>query len=205
MDRVTPLARKRSTAEPRQAVAPGMVRAILLAVSAASCLHSAAPTPAVTAPPAAVARAAVAPAALAGNWLFETRRGGQAIQYSLHFSVTNEILAGSLTGPDGNARELTRITLQDDKVAWDIESQSGTLHYEGTVSGSSMKGTTKRSSKGRSRGGDSEGGDRTPPEGTGSRSGGMRGGRGGRGGRSASANQQETWSAYKSIAETPER
>lgn len=83
------------------------------------------------------------------------KMGGEPVQSSLHFSVTSGILAGSLTGPDGNARELSNIALKDDKVAWDIQGQSGALHYEGTVSGSSMKGKAKRTRSQRREGGDS--------------------------------------------------
>jgi hypothetical protein len=131
--------------------------------------------------------------------------GGDSIQHSLHFSMTNGILAGSLTGPDGNARELTNIVLTENgKVAWDAERQ---LHYDGTLDGSSMKGTARRSaSKRRSRGdsgddsGDSAG---PPPGGSGGR--GRGSGRGGRGGRGGSGSAEGiTWSAYKSVLPSPE-
>jgi hypothetical protein len=179
------------------------IRALLAALSVASCLCTTSKPP----PEPAQTAATVRPEALAGDWLFEMTRGGQSIQYSLHFSVTSGILAGSLTGPDGNARELTKIALKDDKAAWDIEGEEGTLHYEGTVSGSSMKGTIKRSAnRGRqvSRDGDSnEGSSGSAPEGSGARAGGMRGSRRGHSGRGGGGGQQMTWSAYKSTASAP--
>jgi len=90
--------------------------------------------------------------------------GSDAIQHSLHFSMSNGIVAGSITGPDGNSHELTNIVLTENgKVAWDVEGQ---LHYDGTLDGSSMKGTAKRSaSRRRSRGdsGDDSGESDSPP------------------------------------------
>jgi hypothetical protein len=144
-----------------------------------------------------------------GTWLFEMKRGsgGDSIQHSLHFSMSNGILAGSLTGPDGNSRELTNIALAaNGKVAWDVEGQ---LHYDGTLDGSSMKGTARRSaSKRRSRGdsGDDSGDNANPPPGGSGGSGhGGRGGRGGRGGGGGSRSSEGiTWSAYKSVLPSPE-
>ncbi len=188
-----------------------MVRGLLSAMSAASCLCATSHPPAAVSQPApSTTASSPAPAAtpiavttkqLAGDWLFEATRGGDPIQFSLHFSATGGVLAGSLTGPDGNARELSKIALHEDKVSWDVEGQGGTLHYEGAVSGTSMKGTVRRSGGRRqgSRGGDSgEGSGDSPPQG-GGRGGGMRGGRGHRSGRGGSAAPM-TWSAYKSVA-----
>lgn len=160
-----------------------------------------------SAPPvAAVTPIPVRPEALAGDWLFEVTRGGNSVQYNLHFSVTGGILAGSMTGPDGNAEELARIALKEDKVAWDVEGDTGTLHYDGTVSGTSMKGTIKRSRGQGGRGGDSSEGSNGSASGGASGwggggwgGGGMRG-RGGHGGRRGGGSQQMTWSAYKSVA-----
>src|SRR5216683_5316507 len=72
----------------------------------AACTSSAPPPPpARPTAPSAPAR----PDVLIGTWLFEMKRGsgGDAIQHSLHFSMSNGIVAGSITGPDGNSRELT--------------------------------------------------------------------------------------------------
>jgi len=122
--------------------------------------------------------------------------------------MSKGILAGSLTGPDGNARELTNIILTENgKVAWDIEEQ---LHFDGTLDGLSMKGTAKRSvSRRRSRGdsGDDSGeSGAPPPSGGGGYGRGGGGGRGGRGGRSGGSRSAEgiTWSAYKSVLPSPE-
>jgi len=177
------------------------------AILLAACTSSAPPpAPARPAAPAAPAR----PDALVGTWLFEMKRGsgGDAIQHSLHFSMSNGILAGSLTGPDGNSRELTNIVLTENgKVAWDAEGQ---LHYDGMLDGSSMKGTAKRSaSRRRSRGdsGDDSGeSGAPPPSGGGGYGRGGGGGRGGRGGRSGGSRSAEgiTWSAYKSVLPSPE-
>src|SRR6266542_4438470 len=138
------------------------------AILLAACASSAPPPP--PARPAAAPAAAARPDALVGTWLFEMKRGSgsDAIQHSLHFSMSNGIVAGSITGPDGNSHELTNIVLTENgKVAWDVEGQ---LHYDGTLDGSSMKGTAKRSaSRRRSRGdsgdssGDSSGDGSTPP------------------------------------------
>ena len=192
-----------------------VVRVLVLlscaAILPAACTSSAPPPPPARPPtaPSAPAR----PDALVGTWLFEMKRGsgGDPIQHSLHFSMSNGIVAGSITGPDGNSHELTNIVLAENgKVAWDVEGQ---LHYDGTLDGSSMKGTAKRSaSRRRSRGdsgdssGDSSGDGATPPPGgSGGYSRGGRGGRGGRRGRSGSRSTEGiTWSAYKSVLPSPE-
>src|SRR5712692_1780813 len=180
----------------------------LAAILLAACTSSAPPPP--PARPAAAPAAAARPDALVGTWLFEMKRGsgGDAIQHSLHFSMSNGILAGSLTGPDGNSRELTNIVLTENgKVAWDAEGQ---LHYDRTLDGSSMKGTARRSvSRRRSRGdsGDDSGeSGAPPPSGGGGYGRGGGGGRGGRGGRSGGSRSAEgiTWSAYKSVLPSPE-
>ena len=183
--------------------------------SAAICVLSAcasSPPPPAQPQPAAVERS-VRPDVLIGTWLFEMKRGsgGDTIQHSLHFSMTSGIVAGSMTGPDGNAREVTNIILTEKgKVTWDLEGQ---LHFEGTLDGSSMKGTAKRSASRRRLRGDSgdDSGDSgsPPPSGGGGgygRGGGGGYGRGGRGGRGGGSRSSEgiTWSAYKSILPSPE-
>ncbi|HKD11431.1 MAG TPA: hypothetical protein VKE50_05120 [Thermoanaerobaculia bacterium] len=189
-----------------------LVRGALAALGAASCLCAgsappAAPAASETAAPAAAATlptVAVSPESLAGEWLFEVTRGGDSIQYSLHFAVQEGILAGSLTGPDGNVQELSKIAFHEDKVSWDVSGETQSLHYEGTFSGDSMKGTVKRSGRGRSggRGGESGGGSEGSSSGGGYAGGGHGRGRrsGGRGG-----GQPMTWSAYKSVAVPGER
>ena len=201
-----------SPGKPGSTFCAGIARALALlsctAILLAACT-SVAPAP----PPARSEAAPSAPArpdALVGTWLFEMKRGsgGDAIQHSLHFSMSNGIVAGSITGPDGNSRELTNIVLAENgKVAWDVEGQ---LHYDGTLEGSSMKGTARRSaSKRRSRGdsGDESGDNAGPPPG-GSGGYGRGGGRGGRGGRGGSGGSRSaegiTWSAYKSVLPSPE-
>ncbi len=172
-----------------------LARGLLGAVSVASCLCATTP------PPAAVS---VAAEALAGDWLFEVTRGGEPIQFSLHLAVDGGVLAGSLTGPDGNVRELSRIALKEGKVSWDVAADALTLHYEGTVSGASMKGTVRRTGGRRSGGrGDAGEGSAGTSEGDGGgfRGGGMRG-RGRRGSRGGGA-QAMSWSAYKSVTAAP--
>ena len=141
----------------------------------------------------------VPPQALVGDWLMETRVGDQAVEGKLHFSLTGGILAGSVTSKEGDARELSNITIKGDRISWDV----GRQHAEGTISGSSMKGTLKMAGGGRRRrGGDSEGegdsgeGSPTPRSGGGGR-GGRYGRRGGGGGGAAA---KITWSAFKSSA-----
>jgi len=192
---------------------------LLLAGSLLPAGCSSAPAPA-PAPHAEAPSASPAAAAekLGGFWLFSIERGGQSIDHSLHIALTAGEIVGSLTGPDGNAREISKITLKGDKVSWEIEGQGATQKFEGTLkSASSMEGTIKmsRGSRGGQRGGSGgsgsgqsgDDGSGTPPPGEGrpsgggggygGRSGGGRGGRGG-GGRGGSA-PQATWKAFKSV------
>jgi len=209
---------RRATApQTRERLGRWLVRGLLAALGAASCLcagsapPAASPSPTPVSPGAGAAAPAaapvpVAPEALAGDWLFELTRGGEPVQFSLHFAVQGGVLAGSLTGPDGNARELSKIDLHDDKVSWDVAGDTATLHYEGTVSGAAMKGTVRRSGGRRSRGtgGESgEGSEGSSGSGGGFRGGGMRG-RGRRSGsRGSGSGQGMTWSAYKTVASPP--
>jgi hypothetical protein len=185
-----------------------------------SSAPASAPAPHAETPPASPAAAAEK---LGGFWLFSIERGGQSIDHTLHIALTAGELVGSLTGPDGNAREISKITLKGDKVSWEIEGQGATQRFEGKLkSASSMEGTIKmsRGSRGGQRGGSGgsgsgqsgdDGGGATPPGedqpsggggGYGGRSGG--GGRGGRGGggRGGSA-PQVTWKAFKSVEPQP--
>ena len=136
-----------SPGKPGWTFCKGAVRAFALlccaAILPAACTSSAPPPPP-AAQPAGAHSPLARPDVLVGTWLFEMKRGsgGDAIQHSLHFSMSNGIVAGSITGPDGNIHELTNIVLAENgKIAWDVEGQ---LHYDGTLDGSSMKGTAKR-------------------------------------------------------------
>jgi hypothetical protein len=197
---------------------------LLLAASLlpAGCSSGPAPAPeprAETLP----ASPAAAAEKLGGFWLFSIERGGQSIDHALHIALTAGELVGSLTGPDGNAREISKITLKGDKVSWEIEGQGATQRFEGKLkSASSMEGTIKmsRGSRGGQRGGSGgsgsgqsgdDGSGATPPGegqpsgggGYGGRSGG--GGRGGgRGARGGGSAPQVTWKAFKSVEPTPE-
>jgi hypothetical protein len=191
-----------------------LVRGALAGLGAASCLCAgSAPTtapqraePAASATPAPTpvpASVPVSPERLAGDWLFEVTRGGEPVQFSLHFAVNSGVLAGSLTGPDGNIHELSKIAYHEDKLSWDVPGDTQTLHYEGTFSGDSMKGTVKRSAGNRSGGG--RGGDSGQGSEGSSGGGGFSGGGRGRGHRSGGrgGGQAMTWSAYKSVATPP--
>ncbi len=183
---------------------PWVARAVLAILGVASCLCSGSPTP--PAQPAASAPAPppppVTPDAIAGNWLFEMKAGGRSIEGSLHFTATNGILAGSLTRSDGNEQELSNIKIDGDKISFDLAGQRATQHADGTVGGSSMKGTIKiKASGGRrsGRGGDSaDGSDEAAPPPSGG--GGYRGGGRGRGRGGSGRAPEITWSAYKSVA-----
>jgi hypothetical protein len=175
----------------------------LLATSllAAACSSTPAPAPVPTPPkevPAATPEAAAA--RLGGVWLFAMDRGGQSIDHSLHIALTAGQLVGSLTGPDGNAREISKIALKGDKVSWEIDGQGATQKFEGTLkSVSSMEGTvrmtrgTSAQGEGQPSGGGGYGGR------GGGRGGGGRGSRGG-GGRST---PQVTWKAFKTVEPAP--
>jgi hypothetical protein len=173
---------------------------------AAACSSTPKPQPEKSEP---VASPAVANEKLGGTWLLSIQRGGQSTDHSLHLQLTAGELVGSLTGPDGNSREVGKVALAGDKVTWEIgsSSQGGMVQrFEGKLTGaSSMEGSIKmvradRSGKkgGGQRGGggssgssgsdsgDSSGsssGDGTAPsDGGGTSSGGSGSGRGGRGG-----------------------
>jgi len=169
-----------------------------------------APASAATAPEAPPASPAAAAEKLGGLWLLSIERNGKSVDHSLHIALTEGILVGSLTGPDGNGREVSNVTLRADKVSWEIPGQGGSQRFEGKLTGqASMEGTLhfvrSRNGQGRSgggggRGGGSRGGSDSgddgsstgssspppgddPPASGGGRSGGGYGGRGGRGGR----------------------
>ena len=190
-----------------------LVRGALAALGAASCLcagSATAPAPqhnepaaAATAPTPAPGSVPVSPERLAGDWLFEVTRSGEPIQFSLHFAVNSGVLAGSLTGPDGNVHELSKIAYHEDKLSWDVPGDTQTLHYEGTFGGDSMKGTVKRSAGNRSGGG--RGSDSSQGSDGSSGGGGFSGGGRGHGHRSGGrgGSQAMTWSAYKSVASPP--
>lgn len=101
---------------------PGTARlALALGVLLGSCYCSTAKPAAPASPPVP----AVKPEALVGNWLVETRVGEQSIEGKLHFTYESGILAGSLTGPDGNSQELTDIVIDGSKISWN----AGNLHF----------------------------------------------------------------------------
>jgi hypothetical protein len=198
--------------------------ALLLAASFLRLSCSSAPAPASPSPPAEAPAASPAEAAakLSGYWLMTVQRGGQSLDHSMHFSLTEGLLVGSITGSDGNSHELSKITLKGDKVSWEMGGERMAQRFEGTLKGSSMEGKIKmaRSSRGGGRGqrkggdqsGDDDGGDTSasppgegqPPTGGGGggRRGGVRGGRGG-GGRGGSA-AEVTWKAFKSVEPPPD-
>jgi hypothetical protein len=205
-----------------------LVAGSLLRVGCAST-PAPAPRPQTDVPPASPA---VAAEKLGGLWLFTVLRGGQSIDQSLHISLTAGELVGSLTGPDGNAREISKIALRGDKVSWEIagsgDGQGPTQKFEGTLkSASSMEGTiqmTRGSRGGQRRGGGSsggssggqsgdDGGSTAPPDdgqpasgGGGGGYGGRGGGRGGRGGRRGGGGSASkvTWKAFKTVEPAPE-
>lgn len=164
--------------------------ALLLASSflPVGCSSAPAPAPHADTPPASPAKAATR---LSGFWLVTVQRGGQSIDHSMHIALTEGELVGSITGPDGNGHELSKITLKEDKVAWEIAGQSMAQHFEGSIKGSSMEGTIKMTGGKR---GDGQGG-RGRGKG--------RGQSGDDGGRGGSA-PQVTWKAFKSVEPPPE-
>ncbi len=194
---------------------PGIV--LVMTVAAIGCASRA------SAPAGAAAGDAptktVSPEALSGFWLFEMKAGGRTIEGSLHFRVERGVLAGTLTGSDGNERELSNLALKADGVSWDFEGALGRQHAEGKIDGSSMKGKMKRAARSRSGRGSSGTEDEPEPEdqprggggmgGGGGRGGGGGGGRGGagRGGRRAPGRGagEVTWSAYKSALAPSEK
>jgi hypothetical protein len=166
---------------------------------AGACSSSPPPVPPAARPaetpvsdPAAVA------ARISGDWQFAMERGGGTTEAWLHFSLAAGELVGSLTGPDSNPREISKVVLKGDKISWQIENDFGKETYEGKLKGSSMEGTMRVSRSGGRRGGDSEG-----QEGSGGRSGGYGGRRGGGGrgggGRGGGAASQITWRAFRSV------
>jgi hypothetical protein len=179
-------------ARPRRGNFAGCILLLCSGLSVLSCSASK--------PPAQTAKAVpISPKDLAGDWLVETKVPGESIEERLHFAVINGILAGSIIGPDGNFEELARLSIEKDKISWDIESDTQTQRIEATVHGTSMEGTIKveprRHQAEESAGGTPSGG--SPWSG---REGGRRGGRGGgRGGgrHGGSNNQKIKFTAYK--------
>ncbi len=144
-----------------------------------------------------VADPAATAARISGDWQVAIERGGRSIEGWLHFALSADELVGSLTGPDNNPREISKIVLKGDKISWQIENDFAKETYEGKLKGSSMEGTMKVSRSGGRRGGGSEG-----DESSGGRSGGYggrRGGGGGGGGRGGGAASQITWRAFRSV------
>ncbi|HEV2064717.1 MAG TPA: hypothetical protein VGS00_09240, partial [Thermoanaerobaculia bacterium] len=94
------------------------------------------PAPQTDAPPASPAEAA---AKLSGFWLVTVQRGGQSLDHSMHIALTAGELVGSITGPDGNSHELSKITLKADKVSWEVGGERMSQRFEGTIKGSSME------------------------------------------------------------------
>ena len=141
-------------------------------------------------------------ARLSGDWQFAMERGGQTVEGWLHFGLTAGELVGSLTGPDANPREISKVQLKGDKVTWEIASEARTEHYEATLKGSSMEGTLKVGpGKGRKGGGGGGGGEGSGGHGGG---GGRHGGGGGRGGGGGGRSSGSiTWKAFRSVQETP--
>ncbi|HYR46303.1 MAG TPA: hypothetical protein VER78_04795 [Thermoanaerobaculia bacterium] len=142
---------------------------------------------------------AAAAARLAGDWQLAVERGGGSLEGWLHFSESAGELVGSLTGPDNNPRELSKITQKEDKIFFEVASDYATERYEGRVKGSSMEGTLKMSRSG---------GGRAGRGGSGEDSGGARGGRGGYGGRGGSrggggGGGENKWKAFRSVQPIP--
>jgi hypothetical protein len=169
---------------------------------AAACSSSAPPPnrPAHGEGPSSSDRSAAA-ARISGDWQIAIERGGSSLEGWLHFALTEGELVGSLTGPDSNSREISKITVKGEKISWVVAGESRTEHYEGTLKGASMEGTMKigPGSTGRRGGGEGEGSGRT-----GGGYGGHRGGGGGRGGSGGSGSSgQITWRAFRSVPVTP--
>jgi len=203
-----------------------LVTALLLA----ACASNPKPDPARSEP---VATPAAANEKLGGYWLLSMLRSGQSTDHSLHIQLTEGELVGSLTGPDGISRDVTKVALAGDKVTWEIASstQNGMVQrFEGKLTGaSSMEGSIKmvRAQRGQRRGGgqgsgssgssgsdsgDSSGssssgdGGSSSDGGSGSSGGGYSGrghGRGGHGSRGGSGGTTVTWKAYKSVEPPP--
>src|SRR5215467_8825081 len=161
-------------------VRPGRLVRLLAALCFAAACISTPPRPRPAPRPEETSETDVAAVAsrISGDWQFALDRGGRSLEGWLHFALSAGELVGSLTGPDNNPREISKIRLKGDKITWQVASESRTETYEGTLKGSSMEGTLKigRGTGGR-KGGGSEG-----DEGSG-RTGGGYGGRRGGGGR----------------------
>ena len=156
-----------------------------------ACSSSAPSVPAETAVSEPVATAA---ARISGAWQLAVERGGRSVEGWLHFSAGAGEIVGTLTGENGDPRELSKITLKGGKISWQVESEIAVERYEGTVTGSSMKGTIKMSRKGRGdRSGGGSGGAGGPRGG-----GGGRAGRGGGRGGGGDGSREVAWTAFRS-------
>lgn len=173
-------------------------------VISAACSSSPPPRQQAPAPEMSGPERAAAAVRLSGDWQFALEIGGRSQEGWLHFSESRGELVGTMTGPDNNPREVSKIALKSDKVSWDVVSDYATQRFSGTIKGSSMEGTVKMSRSGGGRGG---GGGATPDGESGGRSGGRRGGFGGRGGGRGGGGRggaaEMKWKAFRSVAPTP--
>jgi hypothetical protein len=182
-----------------RALLAGLPAAILLA---AACSSSPPPAPPRHEPEAPASDPSAVAARISGDWQFAMERGGRSLEGWLHFGFTAGELVGSLTGPDGNSREISKIALKGDKLSWQVASESRTEHYEGTLKGSSMEGTLKIGPGKGGRRGEGDEGQEGSGRGGGSHGGGHRGGGGGHGNPGGSSGQT-TWRAFRSVLATP--
>ena len=172
-------------------------------LSAAACSSTSAPPPhghgrETEAPPTDPAAAA---ARISGDWQLAIERGGRTIEGWLHFGLTAGELVGSVTGPDANPREISKIRVKGDKIAFESAGDSRTEHYEGTLKGSEMEGTLKI---GPPKGREGEGSSGSRGGSGGGGYGGHRGGGGGgHGGGGRESGPPVTWKAFRSVAPAP--
>ncbi|HKA37336.1 MAG TPA: hypothetical protein VKH43_10990 [Thermoanaerobaculia bacterium] len=183
---------------------PGTLLFLAAAVLSAAACFSSTPPPAparsheAESPPADPAAVA---ARISGDWQLAIERSGRTLEGWLHFGLTAGVLVGSVTGPDANPREISKIQMKGDKIAFEVSGDARTEHYEGTVKGSSMEGTLKIGPpKGRQ--GEGGSGGRSGGGSGGGGYGGRRGGGGGRGGGGREGGSI-TWKAFRSVHAEP--
>lgn len=84
-----------------------------------------------------------AAAAIAGEWGIQTKEGGHTVDGTLHFSFDGTGIVGTYSGPEGEVRELERLSVSSTGISWKMDTKEGTLTARGNVNGTIMTGKMK--------------------------------------------------------------
>jgi hypothetical protein len=93
---------------------------------------------------------------VSGKWVAQMPgRGGQTREATFTFKADGEMLTGTVSGPRGNAMEISEGKITGDEISFsqtmEMNGNQMKLHYKGTVSGDQIKFTrTREGGEGRS-------------------------------------------------------